>query len=382
MNSLAVYGRCGASLAACVLLLASGSGTAVAADRASAVAGAVAVAGVVTVPVGTLVSGMAVSPAGDKVYVTADGALKTVDTGTDTVTAQIPLANAESDYHQTVISPDGRRVYVVSGLVMNVVDTTTGTLLAAAPLPPQNKPAAWSTGRTHDIALSADGATVYVTQAGATGYNVPPIPPPGVPAETPGRVLTFSTAQNAFTGEVALPGSYAQSIALRPGGRDAYVAAGSGLVHLDTSGAPGAAPTVVGSVSNLRQAIRQAAFTPDGTHLFAVADSAANQVFPVDPATDAAQAPVTLAPVASAGLTGVSVSPDGTRLRTVRYDRDPRAVALVAFDTATYAPVPTETVPFTLDSVSDTAVSADSSTVYAFGWRNATRDTALQIVTR
>ncbi|MFE0462214.1 hypothetical protein ACFW1A_23480 [Kitasatospora sp. NPDC058965] len=340
-----------------------------------AAAGAATPSAVHTVDVGGIVAGAVQSPDGSKLYVTADGKLKTVDLATYTVTAQVALANSNSDYRQTVISPDGTRVYAVSGQVMNVVDTTSNTLVAQVPLPAQNQPANWPGGRTHTVLISADGATVYVAQDGYTGYGVPPVPPPGAFAETPGRVLAFATAQNAFVGQVAFNGAYLHTIALRPGTRDLYAASASGLMHLDASTPT---PTVVGRVTGLSTAVSTEAFSPDGTKLYVQDSQHGNQVTPVNPATDAAQTPVTLA----LGIATLSVGPDGTQLRGLHYDSSTGSATVASFDATTGANLPALAVPSTLRATFDATFSPDDSTVYAIGTMPSSYDCAVQIIQR
>jgi hypothetical protein len=274
-----------------------------------------------------------------------------------------------------VISPDGSRVYVVSDQVLNVVDTASNTLVAAVQLPAQSRPTGWPGGGTHTVVISADGSMVYLVQNGYTGYGIPPVPPPGAFAETPGRVLAFSTAQNAFVGQVAFRGASVPTIALRPGTQDAYVATEFGLVHLNVSTPT---PTVVGTVTGLSSLVCTEAFSPDGTRLYVQDNQHTTQVTPVNPATDAAQPVVTL----PTGIGTLSVSPDGTQVRGLHYDPTTRAYSVTSYDATTGAALPALTVPLTMSFTYDATFSPDDSTVYAIGFDQWSRADQVQIITR
>ncbi|MFD7900911.1 hypothetical protein ACFV4G_01565 [Kitasatospora sp. NPDC059747] len=369
MNSRARKARWATALATTVALLAGGAGTALADGTATTP--------VTAVPVGTVVTGVVVSPDGSRAYVTADGKLKVVDTAAGTVTAEIPLGGLDYTSDKSAISPDGTRVYAVSGLVLYVVDTTTNTVVATVPLPPEIRPDTWKDGGAYQVAIGTDGGTVLVAQDGPSGYLRPGQPP----TRTPGRVLTFATAQGAFTGEVPMPDGYVRRIAVRPGGTDAYVSSGTSLVHLDLSAGT---PTAVGTVANLPAQVIYATYTKDGTHLI-VTDSDPGDprlAHPVDTDSDTATAPVTLTPDFSTGG-APSTTPAGGLLRRAAYDQTTKRLSLVAFDsTADYAAVPGETLPTDADFSYGMTVSSDNHTVYLLAHRPGVQGVFLEILPR
>ncbi|MEV7028077.1 hypothetical protein [Kitasatospora sp. NPDC093558] len=195
-------------------------------------------------------------------------------------------------------------------------------------------------------------------------------------------MLTFSTAQNAFTGDVPMPDGYVRQIVVQPGGTDAYVSSGTSLVHLDTSTA---APAVVGTVANLPTQMIYASYTTDGTHLI-VTDSdpgSPRLAHPVDTDSDTGLAPVTLTPAFSAGTGTPSTAPAGGLLRRLAYDQTTQRLSLVAFDaTNDYAAAPSETLALDADFSYGMTVSNDNHTAYVLAHRPGAQGIVLEILPR
>ncbi|MET9403863.1 hypothetical protein ABZY91_40490, partial [Kitasatospora sp. NPDC002965] len=307
--------------------------------------------------------GLAVGPEGNRAYVVASDragsrtpvVLRTVDTRSGAVVAELPLAD-DGTAGRPVVSQDGRRLYVLVSDHLVAVDPAANTVVARTPAPDQPRPAGWSAGGLTDLAVSPDGSKVYVDQYG------PQLHGQGV---RPGRVLVFGTQQGAFTATVPLRGHAVDAIALQPGGAGAYVSTDAGLEHLDTT-AP--VPTVLRTVERIG-ATKELAASPDGLHVYALgAQVNAGTGYAVDTVNDTARPVFTFAdgPV---DLHYVAVGTDGGRIHVLKDGWTPHA-SVLAYDTATNAGLPGETLTgFGLDGVSATALAPGGHTLYLAGIR-------------
>jgi len=92
---------------------------------------------VATVPVGSFPTGVAVTPAGTRVYVTNEffsGTVSVIDTATNTVVATVPVGSFPLG---VAVTPAGTRVYVAnrsSSGTVSVIDTATNTVVATVPV--------------------------------------------------------------------------------------------------------------------------------------------------------------------------------------------------------------------------------------------------------
>ncbi|WP_327675609.1 hypothetical protein [Kitasatospora sp. NBC_00458] len=345
----------GSLVASAVLLLTGAGAGAAVADTVPAATDGTAI--------GWRALGLAVSPEGNRAYVVAADrsgsrtpvVLRTVDTRTGAVVAELPLAD-DGTAGRPVVSQDGRRLYVLVSDRLVAVDTATATVLSRTPAPDQPRPDGWSTGGLTGLAVSPDGSKVYVDQDGPEAYGQ------GV---RPGRVLVFGTPQGAFTASVPLRGHTVSAIALQPGGAGAYVSTDAGLEHLDTT-AP--VPTVLRTVARIG-ATKELTASPDGLHLYALGSQAdAGTGYVVDTVNDTARPVFTFAdgPV---DLHYVAVSPDGGRVHVLKGGWTPQA-SVLSYDTATDTGVPGETLTgFGLDGVSAAAVAPGGHTLYLAGIR-------------
>ena len=119
---------------------------------------------IATIPVAptTNAPGLAVSPDGQKIYVTNEISdnVPVIDTATDTVTATIPLGNSTS----AAVSPDGRKIYIpnrdnnvaVVDAATNMVITTTGFI----------------NGGLLGVSVTPDGRKVFVANFDANTVSV------------------------------------------------------------------------------------------------------------------------------------------------------------------------------------------------------------------
>jgi YVTN family beta-propeller protein len=95
---------------------------------------------VATVPVGSIPIGVAVDPAGSRVYVAnnnvfsgVSSTVSVIDTATNTVVATVPVGRGPSG---VAVNPAGSRVYVANSAsdTVSVIDTATNTVVATVPV--------------------------------------------------------------------------------------------------------------------------------------------------------------------------------------------------------------------------------------------------------
>ncbi|MFD0407916.1 hypothetical protein [Kitasatospora sp. NPDC127116] len=369
MNSLLSKARWLGSLAAGAALLLAGSGSAGAVTGTSGEP----VPGVPrTVELDSSPASVAVGPDGRKAYVAVKDSIngakvKVVDTQSGAITAVITLSTGlGAGPGPLAVSPDGSRVYVLFSTArkaplssLGAIDTATDTVASSTEAPDQPRPDGTLPGALTSLAVSADGARVYVGQDGPARYHRP--------AEPSARVLSFSPQQQGFTAAVPVPGRYLGSIVTPPAGDAAYAATDENLVRLDTGTGT---PTVAGAIAAPIGSVPSLALSPDGTRLYGVGNDGTG--YAVDLATDALS---TLDISPGQWLQNPSVGADGTRLYMVQQDltsSDGKA-SVLALDTATNTLVPTEGITG-LNWVTGLALGPDAHTFYL------TVNSGLQIV--
>ena len=162
---------------------------------------------------GVLLSGIAISPDGTRVYVSnvEGNQIWVIDTASNQVVATIPAAVL--GFVGMSISPDGGRLYAASvgnPSVVDVIDTKTDTVATSIALPGSDVPTR--------IAVTPDGTHAYVT--GETGH-----------------VWVIDTATNATVTTIPISdGQPLLDIAFTPDGTRAYIACGNNntIYVLDT----------------------------------------------------------------------------------------------------------------------------------------------------
>ncbi|MGW7585190.1 hypothetical protein ACWGKU_28930 [Kitasatospora sp. NPDC054768] len=369
MNSLLSKARWLGSLAAGAALLLAGPGSAGAVTGTSGGP----VTGVPrTVELDSSPASVAVGPDGRKAYVAVKDSIngakvKVVDTQSGAITAVVTLSTGfGAGPGPLAVSPDGSRVYVLFSTArkaplssLGAIDTATDTVVSSTEAPDQPRPDGTLPGALTSLAVSADGARVYVGQDGPARYHRP--------AEPSARVLSFSPQQQGFTAAVPVPGRYLGSIVTPPTGDAAYAATDENLVRLDTGTGT---PTVAGAIAAPIGSVPSLALSPDGTRLYGVGNDGTG--YAVDLATDALS---TLDISPGQWLQNPSVGADGTRLYMVQQDltsTDGKA-SVLALDTATDTLVPAEGITG-LNWVTGLALGPDAHTFYL------TVDSGLQIV--
>lgn len=203
------------------------------------------------------------------------------------------IRTAES---QIVITPDGKTIYAFDNYLSYVlpIRTTTNTTLKPMQIGERGE-------GTMDIAVSADGATVYVLS--------------GSPSKYSGQITPISTATNTAQQPIKVTGSV-MDIAIDPSGRIAYVTDYTRqgryvLLPVDLAARkvlrPISLPTRLWDVSGV-------VFTPDGSMAYIAIGSSPDanrsaEVVPIRTATETGLTPVHL-PISRAIL--IAVSPDGS----------------------------------------------------------------------
>jgi YVTN family beta-propeller protein len=214
---------------------------------------------IATVPVESYPIGVAVNPAGTKVYVTNRGSniISVIDAATNTVTATVPV---ESGANGIAVTPDGTKVYVTNLYtnVVSVIDAATNKIIATVPVG----------SSPFGIAVSLDGTKVYVSNAGSYTVSV------------------IDTATNTVTATVPVE-SWPLGVAVNPTGTRVYVANHeSGTVSvIDTATNTVTATVPVGSGPF------GVAVNSDGTKTY-VANYYSNTVSVIDAATNTVTATV------------------------------------------------------------------------------------------
>jgi YVTN family beta-propeller protein len=165
--------------------------------------------------------GLVMTPDGRKVYVSSDGAstVSVIDTASDRVVGSIEVGPTP---HGLAISPDGRQV-LVAGFGSNqavLIDTTSDRVVGQIPVP-----------QPHNSVISPDGHTAYVgsQQQGATAIvmldlgrqtqigQVPLDKAPRALALSPDGARLYVTVAGADSVQVLAPAS-AQVVGQIPGG--------------------------------------------------------------------------------------------------------------------------------------------------------------------
>ena len=244
---------------------------------------------VATVPLPESVTGIAVNPAGTRVYAANSLHAYVIDTATNAIVATVTVGTGIGGYAGVAVHPAGTRVYVTSNLgqsAVKVIDTVTNTVIA-------DLPAYYDT--PVGIAVNAAGTKFYV----ANMFS--------------GSVSVYDTASSRMIAIVDLTvdnpcgrSPMPFGVAVNPAGTRVYVANQNcmgpdgywytSVIETDTY-------TVIAHVaSGTSPSPRGVAVSPDGSRVYvsngAVIDTATLKMIATFPGSS---------------LNGIALNPDGTR---------------------------------------------------------------------
>ncbi len=225
-----------------------------------------------TIPVGTApwLVAMAPTPA-TTAYVTNldSNSISVINTATNRVTATITLPVGAFP-EGIAVNPAGTRLYVATNgtQTLTVVDTANNQVVATIAIPQAQTQVGLAPANPAGVAVTPDGARVYVSDA--RGENV----------------TVISTATNTVLTAITLgPGANPTGIAVNPNGNQVYVAMGNpdAVAVIDSNPASPTFNTVLGTV-NVGNNPRGLAVNPAGTRLY-VANEASNSISVLDTTT-------------------------------------------------------------------------------------------------
>jgi YVTN family beta-propeller protein len=181
-----------------------------------------------TIPVPNTLEGIAISPDGQRVYVTSrasQDAVVVIDTGTNTVLET--LTGIGGAPKGIAVSPDGRLVFVTNEHIfgtVTVIDSATNMVVSTIAV------GDWPSA----VALTPDGTKAYVTNGGG------------------GTVSVIDTAAYAVIGSPITVGNHPNSIAITADGTQAYVGNESGNTVSMIDIASNTVTTTIGGMSSPR----------------------------------------------------------------------------------------------------------------------------------
>jgi DNA-binding beta-propeller fold protein YncE len=294
--------------------------------------------------IGTL-GGLAFTPDGKTAYVEGHtGAIIPISTATNTPGKPIPVAMPGYLPFNITMNPDGKSAYLT--FTWSIGSKFSGSIvpISTATNTPGKPIRVYSGTRPYVVAIvfSPGGKTAYVA-AGSLGATPPTL-------LDPATVTPINTATGTPGKPIRLIHG-ASDIAITPDGKTVYVGSGGGdgrpgyVTPINTAtGTPGAPIRVSAGAGTM-------AITPDGKTLY-VAGS--DTVTPVSTATGTPGAPIRV----SAGAGTMAITPDG---KTLYVGNDgPAGGAVIPVSTATNRPG--QPIPVAAE---DIVITPDGKTLYA-----------------
>ena len=299
-----------------------------------------------TVNVGTYPNGVAVNPAGTKVYVANPGSntVSAIDTATDTVTATVNVGNSPVAFGQFVGPLPAELILPVANFSTNVTSGYFPLTVYFTDLSEdatewnwsfgdgntsteQNPEHTYSAAGTFNVNLTVSNAVSQSTKTGV--INVKSAYPTAsyayITNYLSNTVSVIDTATNNVTAIVNV-GSYPWGVAVNPTGTKVYVANwGSNTVSVIDAASDTVAATV-----NVGRYPRGLAVNPAGTKAY-VANWGSNTVSVIDTATNNVTATVNV----GYGTIGVAVNPVGTKVYVTNFWDKTVSVIDAASDTIT-----------------------------------------------
>jgi YVTN family beta-propeller protein len=253
-----------------------------------------------TVKVGDRPFGVAVNPAGTKLYVTnpyGSNIVSVIDVAKSAVIARVPVGG--NSPHGVAVTPDGKKVYVANCESNNVsvIDTTTNTVTTTVNV------GSYPIG----VTVTPDGTKIYVTN-----YNN-------------NSVSLIDTTSNKVTATIPV-GNNPYGIATNQQGTKVYVTNynSSSVSVIDTS-----INKVIATVKTEKNPY-EVTVNPQGTKAYAT-NYRSNSVSVIDTSTNAVIATV---PVGR-GPHGVTITPDGKKVYVTNWDDSSISVINTATNTGT-----------------------------------------------
>ncbi len=279
-----------------------------------------------TIPVGSNLRAMAVTPDGRHAYVTSNDGVWVIDTGSNTVTTTIPIAIPHLPPRQAplalAITPNGHHVYITTYKGLSVIDTISNTVIATIPLG----------SNPHGVAVTPDGRHAYVTTyrglsvidtisntvtstiPAAASQNGVAITPDGrhayLTSSLSNTVSVIDTASNTITTTIPV-GLGPVGVAITPDGRHVYVTT---TTHHGTVSVIDTTSNSVTTTIPMDIDPSEVAVAPDGRHAY-ITSSFSNTVSVIDTASNT----ITTDIAVGTDPREVAITPDGRYAYVANY---------------------------------------------------------------
>ena len=236
------------------------------------------------------------------VYDTAQSQVAVIDTATNQIASTVTTPGGDGIF-TLAVSPNGTRLYAVNGLnaTVSVIDTATN-LVIGNPIVVGSPPPPLSGHGQVGAAVSPDGGTVYVANAGDRNLSY-------------GSLAVINAATDTVTNTVQLPvRSDPTGVAVNPITGAIYVADGNGGVYAIDPISLAVSNTIDTGPGSYPGGL---AVSSDGTRLY-IAEPHAGAVLVIDTATGARLSTFNSGG-SSSGTSFVAVSPDGSLIYASNY---------------------------------------------------------------
>lgn len=282
---------------------------------------------IATVTVLNGAQGLAINPAGTKVYVASNfpfsDAINIIDTCTNEVAT---LSLPGSNFKGVAVTPDNSRIYVANNSAPNdaveVIDAATNLIIASVPLPLGSSPIG--------IVVSHDGTRTYVANLGSNTVSVIDSDP-------------FSGTYNTIINVIALPPGYSpQGIEITPADDRLYVTGGGlgGNIVLMVDIVTEVVTSIITSGMSVNPYMP--VVTPDGQFVYV-----SNALSPTVSVIQNSLVPVLVATISGfpSGTFGIDITPDGQFVYTANRNDGTVSVVRTSDNTIVGSPIDVGNVP-------------------------------------